>query len=178
MTISFSGLASGLDTSSWITSLTALKQAKVTTLQQQKENLVLSRDTLTSIRSFFTSFRSMIERVTDTRFNVASMDLFAQKLAVSSNTSVLTATATPEATATTTPVATATTGAATATPAATATAVPTATPAATVEPATGAGATGSAATGASATGAGATGSAVQSKSIVSIFAKAFDVIRA
>lgn len=97
MTISFSGLASGLDTSSWITSLTALKQAKVTTLQQQKENLVLSRDTLTSIRSFFTSFRSMIERVTDTRFNVASMDLFAQKLAVSSNTSVLTATATPEA---------------------------------------------------------------------------------
>ena len=37
MSISFSGLASGLDTSSWIESLVALKRAKVTVLQEQKE---------------------------------------------------------------------------------------------------------------------------------------------
>ena len=97
MTISFSGLASGLDTTSWITSLTALKQAKVTVLQEEKENVVLSKNTLNSIKSFFSSFRSVIERVTDTRFNVVSMDLFAQNIATSANLSVLTATATPEA---------------------------------------------------------------------------------
>ncbi len=97
MTISFSGLASGLDTSSWIESLTALKQAKVDTLEEEKEAVALSRETLNNIKSFFTSFRSLIEKVTDTKFNVSSMDLFAQKLATSSNTDILTAIATPEA---------------------------------------------------------------------------------
>ena len=38
MTISFSGLASGLDTSSWVESLVALKQAKIDTLKEEKEN--------------------------------------------------------------------------------------------------------------------------------------------
>ena len=37
MTISFSGLASGLDTSSWVESLVALKQAKIDTLEEEKE---------------------------------------------------------------------------------------------------------------------------------------------
>lgn len=97
MSISFSGLASGLDTSSWITSLTALKQAKVTELQEERENVLLSKETLNSIKSFFNSFRSTIEKITDTKFNIASMDLFAQRLAVSSNVGVLTATATAEA---------------------------------------------------------------------------------
>ena len=97
MTISFSGLASGLDTSSWVESLTALKRAKVTTLEEEQEVVQLSRDTLNNIKSFFTSFRSVLEKVTDTKFNVASMDLFSQKLAQSSNTNVLTATATAEA---------------------------------------------------------------------------------
>ena len=97
MTISFSGLASGLDTSSWITSLTALKQAKVTVLQQEREELVVSKDTLSSIRSFFSSFRSVIERVTDTRFNIPALDLFAQNIAKSANLDVFTASATTEA---------------------------------------------------------------------------------
>ena len=97
MTISFSGLASGLDTSSWVQSLTALKRAKVTTLEEEKDNLTITKDTLSSIKSFFASFRSMLERVTDTKFGIASMDLFAQNLAESSNTSILTATATTEA---------------------------------------------------------------------------------
>ena len=97
MSISFNGLASGLDTSSWITSLTALKQAKVTTLQQQREELVVSKNALSSIRSFFTSFRSTLERITDSRFNIVSMNLFAQNLATSANLNVLSATATSEA---------------------------------------------------------------------------------
>lgn len=97
MSISFSGLASGLDTSSWITSLTALKNAKVTELQEERENVLLSKETLNSIKSFFSSFRATIEKITDTKFNIATMDVFAQNLALSSNVSILTATATTEA---------------------------------------------------------------------------------
>lgn len=97
MSISFSGLASGLDTSSWVKSLTALKQAKVTMLQEERENFVLSKDTLSSIKSFFNSFRSTVEKITDTRLNIASMNLFAQNLATSANLKVLTATADTDA---------------------------------------------------------------------------------
>lgn len=97
MTISFSGLASGLDTSSWVESLVALKQAKVTVLQEEKETVLFSKDTLNSIRSFFSSFRSTIERITDSKFNIATLDLFAQNIATSAKLDVFTATATTEA---------------------------------------------------------------------------------
>ena len=52
MTISFSGLASGLDTSSWVESLVALKQAKIDTLEEEKETVLLSKETLDNIKSF------------------------------------------------------------------------------------------------------------------------------
>ena len=97
MTISFSGLASGLDTSSWVESLVKLKQAKIDTLQEEKEGIELTKDTLESIKSFFSSFRSMLEKVTDSKFGIAATDLFAQNLATSANLDVLTATATTEA---------------------------------------------------------------------------------
>lgn len=97
MTISFSGLASGLDTSSWVESLVALKQAKINTLEEEKETVLLSKETLNNIKSFFNSFRSVIEKVTDAKFGIPTMDLFAQNLAISANLDVLTATATTEA---------------------------------------------------------------------------------
>ncbi len=97
MTISFSGLASGLDTSSWVESLVALKQAKVTELEEEKDLVTTTREALSNIKSFFTSFRSVLEKVTDTKFNVGSMDIFAQNLATSSNAAVLSAIATAEA---------------------------------------------------------------------------------
>ena len=97
MTISFSGLASGLDTSSWVQSLTALKQAKVTQLEEKKESVLLSQETLNNIKSFFSSFRALLEKVTDTKFNLPATDLFAQNLATSADISKITATATTEA---------------------------------------------------------------------------------
>lgn len=97
MSISFSGLASGLDTSSWVESLVALKKAKVTTLEEEKKEVQSLQETLSQIKSFFSSFRSMLEKVTDAKFGVASMDLFAQNLATSSNLEALTASATTEA---------------------------------------------------------------------------------
>ncbi|MCQ2738634.1 MAG: flagellar filament capping protein FliD [bacterium] len=97
MTISFSGLASGLDTSSWVSALTQLKQAKVTTLQEKKENIIDSNNALAGIKSFFSTFRSMVEKVTDSKFKIASMDIFSQNIATSSRVEVLTASATADA---------------------------------------------------------------------------------
>mgnify|MGYP002425675555 CR=1 FL=1 len=97
MSISFSGLSSGIDTSSWVESLVALRQAKVTKLEEDKESVVSIQDVLSNIKSFFTSFRSTIEKVTDAKFGIASMDLFAQNLATSSDINVVTGTATTEA---------------------------------------------------------------------------------
>ena len=98
MSISFSGLASGLDTSSWVESLVALKKAKVTSLEEQKKEVQSLQQTLSQIKSFFSSFRSMLEKVTDAKLGAgSSMDLFAQNLATSSNLEALTAAATSEA---------------------------------------------------------------------------------
>ena len=46
MSISFSGLASGLDTSSWVESLVALKRAKITTLEEEKSTLELTQSAI------------------------------------------------------------------------------------------------------------------------------------
>ena len=97
MTISFSGLASGLDTSSWVESLVSLKQAKVTELEDEKDLVTTTKEAVANIKSFFTSFRSVLEKVTDTKFNVSTMDIFAQNLATSSNVDILSAIATAEA---------------------------------------------------------------------------------
>ena len=101
MTISFSGLASGLDTSSWVQSLTALKRAKVTALEDKKSEVEVTRDTLNNIKSFFSSFRSTLEKITDSKFGIQSLDLFSKKLASSSDERVLNAVATSEAEAAT-----------------------------------------------------------------------------
>ena len=95
--ISFSGLSTGLDTSSWVSALTALKNAKVESLQDQRTSVNTLRDSVAGIKTFFTSFRNSLERLTDAKFNVKTMDIFAQNLANSSNPSKVTAQATVEA---------------------------------------------------------------------------------
>ena len=97
MSISFSGLASGLDTTSWVESLVSLKQEKIDTLEEEKDVVAQMQETLAGIKTFFNSFRSVIEKVTDAKFGIASMDIFAQNLATSSNLEVLTASVTSEA---------------------------------------------------------------------------------
>lgn len=97
MSISFSGLASGLDTTSWIKSLTALKQAKVTSLEKQKSGIQALQSSLGSIKTFFSNFRTSLEKITDTKFNIASMDIFSQCIAKTTNARFLTAVASANA---------------------------------------------------------------------------------
>lgn len=93
MSISFSGLASGLDTSSWVEALVSVKQQKVTSLQTDLQKTQNQKSTLNSTRSTFSSLRSAIEKLTDMKFG-GTFDLFGKNTATSSDESVFSATAT------------------------------------------------------------------------------------
>ncbi len=97
MSISFSGLASGMDTSSWVEALVSVKQAEITKLETKKSTITGAQETLNNIKNYFSSFQSLLENVTDARFGIASIDLFSQNIADSSNVSVLSAIATTSA---------------------------------------------------------------------------------
>ena len=90
MTISFSGLVSGLDTSSWVEALVSVKQQKVTTLQKEAAAYSTTKATLTDTRSTVSSLRSAIEKLTDAKFG-GVFDLFSQNSVKSSNEDIFTA---------------------------------------------------------------------------------------
>ncbi len=92
MSISFSGLASGLDTSGWVEALVSTKQEKVTTLKTDLKAFQQTKSTLTDTRAAFNSLRTALEKLTDVKFGGA-FDLFSQNTAKSSNESIFTATA-------------------------------------------------------------------------------------
>ena len=83
MSISFSGLASGLDTSGWV---------DVTTLQKDLVEIQAAKATLTDTRSSFNSLRTALEKLKDMKFG-GKFDLFSQNTAKSSDDKVFTATA-------------------------------------------------------------------------------------
>ena len=90
MAISFSGLVSGLDTSSWVEALVSVKQQDITTLQQKLAEQQASKATLNTTRSVVSSLRTAIEKFTDAKFG-GTFDLFSQNSAESSNEDVFTA---------------------------------------------------------------------------------------
>ena len=92
MSISFSGLASGLDTSGWVDALVSVRQEKVTTLQKDLVEIQATKATLTDTRSSFNSLRTALEKLTDMKFG-GKFDLFSQNTAKSSDDKVFTATA-------------------------------------------------------------------------------------
>lgn len=96
MAISFSGLASGLDTSSWVEALVSVKQQKVTTLQTDLASAQATKSTLTDTRNKVSSLRTAIEKITDAKFG-GTFDLFAQNSVKSSNENLFTATVTSTA---------------------------------------------------------------------------------
>ena len=92
MAISFSGLVSGLDTSSWVDALVSVKQEDVKKLQSQLLEQQSTKTTLNNTRSKVTALRTAIEKLTDAKFG-GTFDLFAKSAAESSNDEVFTATA-------------------------------------------------------------------------------------
>ena len=96
MSISFSGLASGLDTSGWVEALVSVRQEKITSLQTELKDLQTQKGTLNDTRSVVSNLRTAIEKLTDVKFG-GTFDLFNKSTAVSSNNDIFTATATTSA---------------------------------------------------------------------------------
>ncbi len=92
MTISFSGLASGLDTSSWVDALVSVKQSKITSMQTDLQTIQSKKSSLTATRSTVSALRTAIEKLTDKKFG-GTYDLFSKNSAISSDESIFTATA-------------------------------------------------------------------------------------
>ena len=84
MSISFSGLASGLDTSGWVDALVSVKQEKITELKADLTAIQSEKSTLTSTRSVFNELRNALEKLTDRKFG-GTFDLFGKNTAKSSN---------------------------------------------------------------------------------------------
>lgn len=91
MAISFSGLVSGLDTSSWVDAFVSVKQQDITKFQKQLTKSQSTKAALTTTRSAVSNLRSAIEKLTDAKFG-GVFDLFGKSNAVSSNDEVFTAT--------------------------------------------------------------------------------------
>ena len=96
MSISFSGLASGLDTSSWVDAMVSVKKQDLTKFQTQLTGYQTTKTTLNDTRSAYSSLRTAIEKLTDAKFG-GSMDLFAKNRAKYSNEDMFIATATSSA---------------------------------------------------------------------------------
>lgn len=96
-TITFSGLASGLDTSSWVEALVSVKQTTLTSIQATLQVAEAKQATISALQSSFTSLRSAVEKLTDAKFGTG-LDMFANNTATSSNNDIFTASATKNAT--------------------------------------------------------------------------------
>lgn len=96
MSISFSGLASGLDTSGWVDAMVSIKQQKVTAYNTELSAIKNKKSTLTATRTVFNNFRTAIEKFTDAKFG-GTFDVFTKNSAKSSNEAVFTATANEKA---------------------------------------------------------------------------------
>ncbi len=80
MAISFTGLGSGMDYSSWIDALVAIKQESVTTVQNKIKTVEASQTTIDKLKSSFTSLNSCISTFTDSNI-VSAFDIFSRKKA-------------------------------------------------------------------------------------------------
>lgn len=85
MTITVSGLGSGLDYNSWITQLVALKQTKIDAVSSQVSNITSQESALNSVKSDYSNLLTSIQAFTDT---LTSKNIFNQKSASSSSSAV------------------------------------------------------------------------------------------
>lgn len=94
MTISFSGLASGFDTASWVEALVEAKTSSlVTPLKTQKSELTSQQSTLNKLKTTYSNLLTSTQKFTDAKFGT-SKDIFSSNVVSSSNDKVVGATVT------------------------------------------------------------------------------------
>ncbi|MBO5947245.1 flagellar filament capping protein FliD [bacterium] len=96
MSISFTGLGSGMDYSTWVEQLVAVKMQSVKNLETQQKNLNTRKSAFDTIKSNFNSVRNSLQTVADSSYG-GTMDLFASNSVTSSNNKFVTATVTNNA---------------------------------------------------------------------------------
>lgn len=85
MTISFSGLGSGIDYSSWATQLTALKeQSIITPLETKKSTLQSQNSALSSLKTYYMTLSTNMQKISDSKYG-ASFDIFASSKVTMNN---------------------------------------------------------------------------------------------
>lgn len=93
-TITFSGLASGMDTTAWVDELVKIKKAnRYDKLVSKQETVTNKQKAVSTVQSQFTSLRTSLEKITDSSLGGA-FDLFAKTKTNSSNSDIVTATST------------------------------------------------------------------------------------
>lgn len=86
--ISFSGLGSGIDYSSWIDALCSQKQSAITSLQTKVSKLNTTSSNISTLKTNYTSLLSAITKLTDANLS-SSADVFAKSKVTSSNSNLL-----------------------------------------------------------------------------------------
>lgn len=77
MSISFSGLGSGMDYSTWVTQFTALKeQSIVTPLKTKNTNLQSQNSAISSLKTYYMTLATSMQKISDSKYG-ASFDIFA-----------------------------------------------------------------------------------------------------
>ncbi len=90
--ITFTGLASGMDTTAWVEELVKIKKAnRYDKLVAKQETLTAKQKAVSTVQSSFTSLRTTLEKITDSALGGA-FDLFSKTKATSSVDSIATAT--------------------------------------------------------------------------------------
>ena len=89
-TITFSGLASGMDTSSWVEALVNVKKTTLNSLTSKQNKYSTQQTALSSVQSSFNTLRTKIEKITDSKFG-SSFDLFSKTKTSSTNEDFVTA---------------------------------------------------------------------------------------
>lgn len=97
MSISISGVGSGLPISDWIDALVEVEQSKIDTLTEKKKALNTKSSTLNSLKSTYNSVKTATQKLTDS-LHGPSADIFTKVSVSTSDSSIVTATATNLAT--------------------------------------------------------------------------------
>ena len=97
MSISFSGVGSGLPINEWVTALVEVEQNKVDALEDQRDALSEKQTVLNSLKSEYSAVQSATLTFTDSLLGAGS-DIFSKVSVSASDTSVVTATVTQFAT--------------------------------------------------------------------------------
>ena len=96
MSITVSGLGSGLDYASWIEKLVAIKQGKIDAVSAQASSINSKKGALSTVEDRYTNLLTAIKKFTAV---LSTEDVFNKKTASSSDTDAITASVTHKATA-------------------------------------------------------------------------------